>query len=184
MTSSAEPAESYPLEPAAPPGQGQSQGRVQRLSVEPVVRLPRSPQHPPQAQSQPMGPMRAQDYSSGEREWDRPLPSQPMPQPQAPILTAQPVQPKPRLDPKRLSPEEELARQAAVLGTLEAVSAILSARLLIFCAVAIGAALAFTVHDWLSAGVFGAWVSLTIPLLVYLDITARRRPSPGESNDA
>lgn len=181
MTSSAEPAESYPLEPAA---QQPSQGRVQRLSVEPVVRLPRTPQPPPQASSRPVGPMRAQDYSSGEREWDRPLPSQQMPQSQPPISTAQPAQPKPRLDPKRLSSEEELARQAAVLGTLEAVSAILSARLLIFCAVAIGAVLAFAVRDWFSAATFGAWVMLVIPILVYLDITARRRPSLGESNDA
>jgi hypothetical protein len=93
-------------------------------------------------------------------------------------------QQRPKLDPKRLSPEQELARQAAILGTLEAAAAIFSARILLFCAVAIGAVLAFAVRDYFSAATFGAWVGLVIPILVYLDITARRRPSFGESNDA
>lgn len=182
MTSSPAPDERYPLEPAQLEPPQQSQGRVQRLSVEPVVPL-RPSQRPSQPQSRANTaprPLRAQDFSSDERDWDRSWPSQTgETEPEPPTASAQPTPPRParpKLDPKHLTPEQELARQAAILGTLEAASAILASRLLLFVSITIGAVLAFQVRDNYSAGVLGAWLGVVLPIVALIDYFGRKRP--------
>lgn len=197
MTSSHAPDETYNPETEASEAREAAQavhGRVERLSVERIDRRPRLVQgtgqaqtHPPQPHQAPR-PMRAEGFSSDDRELQQESLS-PMDQirrdlaqeraaPTAPVAQApQAKPPRPRLDPKNLRPEEELARQAAILGTLEAASAILSARLLLFVAVAIAAVLAFQVHDLFSAGVFGAWIGVVMPIVALIDWISRRRPT-------
>lgn len=163
-------------EPQEPP-------RVQRLSVEPVVRVPRAARTQPPLldPNQPSPrPMRAQDFHSADRDWDRPWPS---PQRTEPFLNEPPPQPAPqkrppfpKLDPKHLTPEQELARQAGILGAMEAASAILAARLLLFVVIAIAAVLAFNVKEVFSAGVFGAWIGVVL-IAAVIDWNSRRRPS-------
>ena len=108
--------------------------------------------------------------------------SQPVPQtPPTPTPSTSPVaapQPQPKLDTRKMTPEQAIQAQIAMLGTLNAIGMILGLRLLLFIAVGIAAALAFMVHDNYSAGVFAAWTLVVLPLLCALDFFGRK-PPPG-----
>jgi hypothetical protein len=68
-----------------------------------------------------------------------------------------------------------------MIGTMQAIGMVLGARLILLIAVMIDAALAFTVTNQFSAGVFAGWTLVVIPLLVFLDVQSRKAPpSPGE----
>lgn len=111
--------------------------------------------------------------------------SQPVPQtPPTPIeklphVTRPEPTPPPKLDTRKMTPEQAIQAQIAMLGTLNAIGMILGLRLLLFIAVGIAAALAFMVHDNYSAGVFAAWTLVVLPLLCALDFFGRKPPPGG-----
>jgi hypothetical protein len=167
-----------------------SEPTVRRLSVEPVVRRFHATTQTPSGRMasnlpppKPL-PMRAQDFDSDARAWDRPSPFQnlkeaPEPQePASPPSSSKTARTRPRIDPGALTPEQDLARQAALIGTMQAIGTVLGTRLLLFIAVGIDAALAFAMTDWFGAGAFAAWTAVVLPVVAALDYFGRTRRLP------
>jgi hypothetical protein len=99
-----------------------------------------------------------------------PQPSQPQSQAQAQARQ----QARPAI---QLTPEQRALAQAQMIGTMQAIGAVLGTRLVLLISVLIAAGLAFTaaiMDTTLSAIVFGSWCVLVVAPICALDVMTRR----------